>query len=771
VAATDVLTEAGAGAGAGPEQLLLDSLRATVAAAVVEVVALPDADGTLAETLAATPDVSPVELRRVRAFALRHLRTPNHAGEHDVWFEQLGWRIWLSDVRGADGAVAGGLVVARPGDQDWTAEEQGAIRGFQRLVALTLTAGGQAQEARRRRTLDELVTNVAVHLMSASHATADETVLWVLQALVDFFAVDTAYLRRNDHEAGLSILVDEWPRRQDVPDPDPIGVVPFEGADPVFVASRDLREPFVIRPDTSPTEYLERIEDASGVPQISMAMVPLVHDDRTEGVLGFVNFGDRPWEVDEINALQAIASLLMQLNARIDAEERLHHNAFHDELTGLPNRRALFEELERRLHEPGPASVAAVFIDLDQFKGMNDVLGHGAGDRVLSAIAERLRGMMSGEDVAARFGGDEFVVILRRPSGSRDALELAERLREAIAKPVDLSGQRVNRTASIGIAVTEARSLAADELLARADAALYAAKERGRNRIVVFDDDLRAQVDDRYNLEIALRGAIDDGQLRVFYQPEVNLRTGRLEGFEALIRWEHPVRGLLPANAFIALAEDTGLIVDLGQWVLEESCRQLAAWRAQHPGLEMTVRVNVSPAQLLVRNLVGVVTDALDRHALPGEHVSLEITEYAVMQDVDRSVGILRDLRALGIDVAIDDFGTGHSSMAQLKRLPVSTLKIDQSFVRGLGSNPGDRSIVESIVQLARAFGLGIVAEGVESDVHARTLLKLGCTRAQGFYFSPPIPPDECEDLLAREMGLHGRARVALDAWAPLRAS
>jgi diguanylate cyclase (GGDEF)-like protein len=751
-------------AGSGVDLSTLGSLRRLLDARLVAVFTGPNSTAGLVETSVAADDVTATQVAAIRTSALAMIaRDP--LTDHEFLDEPSGWTVWVGPVWTASSEPVGALVAAVDGPM--TPEAITAVRAHGALTGLAVARDAAEIQSHRHRTLDQLVTRVAVRVMSGSRESFDELLEWVLKTLVEFFGVDTAYYRRNDHDAGVSILVDEWPRRQDVPDPDPLGVVPFEGSDPVFAAIRDLRQPFVIRPISSPTDYLERVEEGSGIPQVSMAMVPLLSDHITEGVLGFVNFRDRAWEVEETNALQAIASLLTQLQGRIDAEERLHFSAFHDELTGLPNRRSLLAALDERLSVDANGAVAAVFVDIDQFKGMNDVLGHGAGDRVLIAIADRLRTVLRPSDVAARFGGDEFVVLLSGPVTSMEAYAVADRLLHIVARPVDLNGQAVNRTASLGIALGEPGTCTAEELLARSDAALYAAKARGRNQICLFDDDLRAEVDDRYNLEISLRSAIDDGGLRLFYQPEVNLRTGRLQGFEALVRWEHPVRGLLPAGAFITLAEDTGLIVDLGSWVLQEGCRQLAVWRAAHPELKFVLRMNVSPAQLLNRNLVETVVAALTRHGLAASSLCLEITESAVMQDVERSIAVLEELRALGVALAIDDFGTGQSSMAQLKHMPVTTLKIDRSFVQGVEERREDKTIVESIIRLAHSFALDVVAEGVETVGQAHALQKMGCLRAQGFLFSPALRPAECLLLLEREAQLASRTRVPLAAWMP----
>jgi diguanylate cyclase (GGDEF)-like protein len=742
-------------------------------ATVVQLVALPNGGtAALPESNAASRELRLSDFLRLRELTLNELTVRGVVSEREVVVPELGLYSWIAPVSTPGGELLGAVIASRAEFERWSDDDIIAIRAHCAALGLGLSSDSARTDDQRQRGLDELVTRIAVRLMSVSHDSVDEAVAWTLLTLGEFFKVDTVYFRRNHHKDGVSVLVDEWPRRQHVPDPDPLGVVSFD-ADPVFGAIRDLKEPFVIRPGNSPDGYQNRVEEGSGIPQVSMAMVPLIQETTTEGVLGFVNFQDRAWESAEVNALQAIASLMMQLQARIDAEDRLHHNAFHDELTGLPNRRSLLDELERRLRAAAGEPVAVIYIDLDHFKAMNDVLGHRAGDRVLIAAADRLATTLRPGDVAARFGGDEFVVVLSAPISTLGAAAVADRLLELLAMPVDLDGQFVNRTASFGIAVADTDSVTPDELLARADAALYAAKARGRNQIVVFDDEMRAEADDRFSLEVSLRAAIDDGELLVHYQPEVDLRTGRVLAVEALVRWNHPLRGLLPAEAFITVAEESGLIVELGRWVLEEACREMATWVRAYPDLDLTMRVNMSPAQLMSRDFVALVTETLAKHGLCGDKLCLEITEHAVMQDVDGSIEVLRQLRALGIDLAIDDFGSGHSSMIQLKRLPVTALKIDQSFVAGIATDTNDRAIVDSIARLAGAFGLALVAEGVEFRDQAECLLALGCHRAQGFFFSMPVPPGEIETIIERgrplpssTVELVGRKALSTDRFA-----
>jgi len=545
----------------------------------------------------------------------------------------------------------------------------------------------------------------------------------------------------------MSVLVAEWPPRLNIPDPDPLGEVPF-GSDPIFDGTRDLKEPFTVRPTNTSDAYQERVEEGSGIGEVSVAVVPLIREDTTIGVLGFIKFGDRPWRTEETNALQAVASLMVQLGARIDAEERLRHQSHSDELTGLPNRRALLEELHHRMSVGSGQTIGLLSLDLDRFKALNDFLGHEAGDRFLVAVADRLRDTMGTGDFAARLVGDEFVFLFERTSVELEALAVADRLREIIAEPVMINGHHVSRTVSMGISLSDDDSATAEDLLDHADAALNKSKSQGGNQATVFDTALRASVKQLADTELLLRDAIENGGLLLYFQPEVDLRNGKLLAVEALVRWDHPQRGVLPAGSFITVAEETGLIADLGRWVLEEACRQMAAWRLEYPSLRITMRVNVSPAQLATRNIVQLVKDCLDRNRLPGRMLCLEITEHAVVQDVEQTVDVLRDLKALGITLAIDDFGTGYSSMSQLKNLPVDALKIDQTFVAGLGIDEGDRAIVEVTVRLAHSFGLDVVAEGVETEELVDELLKLGCNRAQGFLLCRPKPAAGLETIL-----------------------
>jgi diguanylate cyclase (GGDEF)-like protein len=476
-----------------------------------------------------------------------------------------------------------------------------------------------------------------------------------------------------------------------------------------------------------------------------------------------LHFGLHAWTPEEISTLQAIASMLVQLQARIDAEDRTEYIALHDDLTGLPNRRALVRELEDRLG--AKRQTAVLFFDLDRFKVMNDFLGHASGDRVLTTIADRLRTSIRPGDFASRLGGDEFVVLLDDARSEMEVLATAYRILAILGEPIDFAGYHVSHTSSIGVVLSEPGSRNGMELLGWADVALYAAKRRGRNQAVVFDKELRMTVGERSMTELTLREAIEGVGLRLHYQPEVDLRTGELLAVEALVRWEHPTRGLLPAAAFITVAEETGLVVEMGRWVFEEACRQLAAWRWEYPDLNLIVRVNMSPTQFVIDGLVEFVENCLRVHQIPGESLCIEITEHAVLQEPEQTARILRGFPALGVEIALDDFGTGYASMTELKRLPVNFLKLDQSFVSGITTDPSDRAIVEAIIKLGHALHLDLIAEGIESGPTIDALLELGCHRGQGYLMSVPMSAEELAPVLkAGTISLDGHSRVGIPA-------
>lgn len=605
------------------------------------------------------------------------------------------------------------------------------------------------------RMLEELVTSVASLLTATQAETWVASAEQVLHEVVDYFGLDVCFLRRNDHEIGATVLVAEWPRRENKPDPDPLDIVYFADAGPEFASAENLKDVILARPGGSSTAYQDRVGRASGILAASMVAVPLLSGEVTTGTLGFVKFGDREWSTAEINVLKAIAALLTQVQERVRAENSLHYWADHDELTGLANRHSLLDQLNSRMAPGSPGPVAILFLDLDRLKSLNDFLGHSAGDRFIVEIGARLTGRCASDALVARLGGDEFVVVLGEGVGVDDARREAERISEIVNEWVLLGNVTFSRSASIGIAVGMPGDCTAADLLWQADQAVIGAKAQGGNAIVAFTEDMREEIEIRNIIELSLKSSITDDWLHLVYQPEVDLRTGEILAVEALVRWDHPVLGLLLPQSFISVAESTNLAGELGAWVLGRACREYAQWRAGIPGLDVTLRVNVSPAQLVGLEFLDIVARILEENGVDGGHVCLEITENVVVGDLDRTRVVLQGLADLGVRVAIDDFGTGYSSLAQLKQLRFDVLKIDREFVRDLGNSPSGRAIVESIVGLAKSFDLDLVAEGVETEVAARALLELGCHRAQGYLFSRPVSAERCGELLRA-----GRIRV-----------
>ncbi len=600
-----------------------------------------------------------------------------------------------------------------------------------------------------RRTLDSLVTQVASELMGVDATTMVAASERVLARLVEHFDVDFSYLRHTDREQRATVLIAEWPHRGDIPDPDPLKIVHFEHADSVFRELEHATEPIIVRPSQQSADYQETIRRSSGIPQVAMAAVPLLSRGESTGVLGFIKQGDRDWSTRELNVLKAIAALFAQLQARVVAEERLRYIALHDDLTGLANRRALLEHMEERLRQGSPGPVAAFFLDLDRLKALNDFLGHTAGDNFIRTLSSRLRENLDPNDMIARLGGDEFVIVPAKPMDAVAAELEATRIQQLIGRRVTVGGESVSRGASVGVAVGIPGETTVADVLRRADHALLSAKSGGGNGVAVFTDAMRAQFELQDDVELNLRGAVSDGSLLLHYQPEVDLRTGRVVALEALVRWLHPTRGLLPPGAFVTVAEATNLAGELGRWVIRSACAQFAEWRRRGLAANVVMRINVSPVQLVSLDFVERIEDMLRLFGIDGSSVCLEITEHVVVQDLARTQVTLRGLKRMGVQIAIDDFGTGYSSLSHLKALPVDAVKIDRGFVQRLGASTDDLAIVKSIIGLAGSFGLGVVGEGVETPVAARTLVGLGCYRAQGFLIARPMPADEVEAHLA----------------------
>ncbi len=451
-------------------------------------------------------------------------------------------------------------------------------------------------------------------------------------------------------------------------------------------------------------------------------------------------------------AVEGVVATCRDITQRKAFERELSRLAFTDTLTGLPNRALLRDRLTHALAraERQRGQVAVLFLDLDRFKVVNDSLGHASGDALLLEVANRINTCLRAGDTAARLGGDEFTVLLEDIVDEQQAVEVAERIAEALRLPVIVEGREVFVSASIGIATNTPRRIGPDGVLRNADLALYRAKADGRVRHAVFDPSMEARALERLEVETDLRHALDRDELRVYFQPVVDLDSGTVNELEALVRWERPGYGIVSPMAFIPIAEETGLIVPIGQWVLEEACRWAQRWQPfSAVGKPLVVSVNLSARQFQHPELLTDIERALRETGLDPRHLKLEITESVVMQDAQATIDTLQALKALRIRVAIDDFGTGYSSLSYLKRLPVDTLKIDRSFVNGLGLDTQDTAIVDSVVALARTLQLSVTGEGVETAAQARHLRQLGCDRGQGFLYARPLPPEDMERLLS----------------------
>ncbi|MDP9011383.1 MAG: EAL domain-containing protein [Pseudomonadota bacterium] len=469
-------------------------------------------------------------------------------------------------------------------------------------------------------------------------------------------------------------------------------------------------------------------------------------------VIQCANALTRKWQNERIVRRQ-VEALEQAVTVRAEGLERankqLRHVATHDALTGLPNRLLMEDRISRFIvrADRHQQTFAVMLLDLDRFKLVNDSLGHRAGDELLKEVAQRLRSVVHNVDTVARFGGDEFALIITPGSEADAAQQVAARIIDALNAPIRIAGVEVHTSPSIGMAFYPTDAATAETLVARADAAMYCAKQRGRNNFQLFTAGMDTVTHDKVRLESDMHTALEQKQFQLHYQPKVNTTTGVMHGAEALLRWQHPLRGAIPPSEFIPIAEESGLIGSIGSWVVREACRQARAW--QVAGLPpLRVAVNLSPSQFRQGDIVAMIRDALDQAGLEPRFLEVELTETTVMSDPEESIAVLEQLSAMGVLVSIDDFGTGYSSMSYLRRFPIDKLKIDRGFISEVLSSPDDASIVRAIISLAHSLRLKVVAEGVESTGQLEFLKSLGCDQYQGFLFSRALPAPEFEALV-----------------------
>lgn len=438
------------------------------------------------------------------------------------------------------------------------------------------------------------------------------------------------------------------------------------------------------------------------------------------------------------------------ITRRKAAERRIEHLAHHDFLTDLPNRSLLRDRLDVALAQARRHGqlVGALFIDLDRLKVVNDTLGHAAGDEMLREAATRLARCMREGDTVARLGGDEFMVILPNLADARGAAAAARKILDSLARPTELKGQEVFISASIGVSIFPTDAADAEALIRNADAAMYSAKRHGGDNYQFYTSDLNVQVQERLAIEQGLRVAEQRDELRLLYQPKIDLASGKIVGVEALLRWQHSSLGSISPERFVPIAEETGLILPIGEWVLRSACRQIRAWR--DVGIELPVAVNLSACQFRQRNLAATIQRILSETGVPPQCLEIEITESDVMENAESAIATLDELKARGISISVDDFGTGYSSLSYLKRFPLDVLKIDRSFVRDIVVDSDDAAIVEAIIALARSLDIKVVAEGVETPDQMAFLNRSGCNFAQGYLFSPPVEPERISALIER---------------------
>jgi diguanylate cyclase (GGDEF)-like protein len=516
----------------------------------------------------------------------------------------------------------------------------------------------------------------------------------------------------------------------------------------------------VMMPGMDGVETLRRLRQSRSVSELPVVMVTA--KDGSDDVVEALEAGANDYVTKPVDFAVAHARIRTQLTARRA-----------DPLTGLPNRLLFMDRLNQRIAAADPAGVrdfAVFFLDIDRFKVINDSLGHAAGDELLTGIARRLEqslrctdtvARLAGECTLARLGGDEFTVLLAGIRTAADASAVADRLVAAVCKPFDLQGRQIVVSVSIGIVMGDARYQRAEDMVRDADTAMYRAKHLGKARCEIFDTSMLAAAEERLLIESDLRHAVERDQLRLHYQPIVALSGQQLCGFEALLRWQHPARGLMPPAGFIPIAEETGLIVPIGLWVLREACRQMRAWDAEFPDCQsLILNVNLSARQCLHADLVTDVARVLAETGFPAERLKLEITESLVLEGSDVVIGILTALRGLGVQLGLDDFGMGYSALGYLRRLPVQTLKIDRSFVNGI-QDGGSLEIVRAILALAAGLGMDVTAEGVETADQAARLQDLSCEFGQGFYFDKPLTGDLARDVLVKHTRAMAAQRVA----------
>jgi len=593
------------------------------------------------------------------------------------------------------------------------------------------------RQARRASTLADVVrrTYHLDHTRLSEAELANEALAIIQEGLM----VDRAAIVRRENARGKGRMR-------------PIAMIGFEDFDAV---GRGTSPPpaFVYSNASGHSEpFAETVAGYLGAPNCAWA-----YDDASQYALAVGHKVEdqhikAAFTADDAALIEALLHIFVNVARRQDAERRLVHDAFHDGLTGLPNRALFVEHLNQAMGRSRRAAdyiFSVLFIDLDRFKLINDSLGHVVGDDLLRAFSERLRRSTRSGDVVSRLGGDEFGILADDINDMSDVMRLSERIHEDLKQPFKLAGQTIFVSASIGIAKSAETYASGEELMRDADLAMYSAKELGGGEHKLFDTDMHQVMVSKLELETDLRSAVGEGQLRVNYLPTVDLKDGRVFGFEALVRWRHPRKGLTMPDEFIPIAEETGLILQIGQWVQRKAAADVMSWRQRFPQAgELVVAINISDREFVHPRLAHELSEVITTSGLPGTALELELTERMLMHADQAETDTLERLRKLNLSIAIDDFGTGYSSLSRLQNLPIDKLKIDRSFVHDMEEHSQAAEIVRTVITLAHSLGLKVVAEGVETEGQLRLLMSMGCDLAQGFLFSKAVPAEEIELLL-----------------------
>ena len=732
------------------ESVLLRSAAERAAEAVECEVAAVVIDGRIGASLGFADGASPDELLLAIA-----------RGDHPAELPGLGPASILTV--GLEHDLDGSLIVARAGAEPFASEDRGLLRGMARVLALALRMLRLLDAERLAREASEAKTEEIVERQRLLEGLAEVQRLITqrapIQEVLDAITTAVGEIVGDDMIA-LRLI--------DPADPAMMTTVSTSGIDPELF-NRITRTTIDIGAVglAIAEDRLVVIEDYSSHPRAIPALVeaglqaamaaPVYREGAVAGSLAVASkrAGRRYSQTDRA-ALLAFAEHASLAMTDAERTRQMLHSALHDALTGLPNRALFLDRLDQRLvpSRRGRRRTAVLFLDLDQLKYINDSLGHLAGDQVLVGVANRIQATVRGDDTVGRISGDEFAVLLNSVSSERQAREIAERVLEAVREPFIVGGRTLVVSASIGVRFVRADDRDAQDIMRGADLAMYEAKTTGRGRVGVYRRELDERALQRLGLEEQLRAALKNGEFRLVYQPIFALRTGRIAGVEALVRWRHPDRGTVPPAEFISITEETGLIVPLGEWVLTESCTQVARWNATFPDSSLQLNVNLSGRQLIETDLVASVRRILGQTGLPPQQLTLEVTESILLRDATSTVDQLQALRRMGLSIAIDDFGTGYSSLSYLQRLPVDAVKIDRSFVNDVASGARAAAFVRAILQLCRTIELRTVAEGVETAAQATALRRLRCDLAQGYFFAHPLEPDQFETRLAREQSV-----------------